>query len=1127
MRRLSSLLENIKDHYTVVVVGSGYGGAIAASRMARANQSVCLLERGKELVPGEFPDTDTEALAEMQVDLPEKHIGDRTGLYDFRLNKDINVFLGCGLGGTSLVNANVSLRPDPRLFDDPCWPPALRADVSTRLNDGFQRAEEMLKPATLPANITLRKLEAHQKSAAALKLPFKRTPINVTFETHINHVGVEQPACNMCGDCVSGCNHGSKNTVLMNYLPDAVNHGAEIYTQVSVRRIERANGRWLVHFENVGSGRDKFDAPDLFVSADVVILSAGTLGSTEILLRSRAAGLTLSPRLGERFTGNGDVLGFGYNTDEVINGVGFGERVRNDPVGPCITSVIDARQESDPTAGMVIEEGSMPGGLATFVPAAMATASTAVGSDTDSGDLVSEKARELDSLLRGPYRGAVRNTQTYLVMTHDDSGGRMRLQGDRLRIDWPGVGAQPIFQRVNERLLGATKALGGTFVPNPAWSKLESHNLITVHPLGGCVMAERTENGVVDHKGQVFSGTSGAAVHSGLYVSDGAVMPRSLGVNPLLTISAVTERCCALLAADRGWTIDYRLPSAPAAPAATKAVGIEFTETMSGGFSTKVKSDYEAAAARGAADKSTLRFVLTISSEKLDKMLADPNHEARMVGTVEAPELSPQPLAVTKGVFHLFSDDPEHAGTRNMRYRMRLTASDGRRFFFTGFKVIRDDQKLEVWSDTTTLYVDVYAGDDESGALVGKGILKIAPDDFRRQLTTMKATNADNAAERLAAVAAFGRVFAGALVDTYGGVFARPSVFDPTAPPRKKRSLRVPAPSMHSVTTADGVGLRLTRYQGGSKGPVILSHGLGVSSLIFSTDTIDTNLLEYLVAHGYDVWLLDYRASIELPASLGQFSADDIATRDYPAAVEAVRQLTGAASVQVVAHCFGATTFVMAMLAGLKGVRSAVCSQIGPHVVTPTTTKIKAGLHLSSVIESLGVSSLTAYTDAHADWQSRLLDNALRAYPVEKGEACASPVCHRITFIYALLYEHERLNTLTHNTLHEMFGIANVRALDHLGKMVRAGTVVDAAGNDTYMPHLDRMNIPLAFIHGAENACFLPESTQRSYEALRAVNGPSHYWRHVIPNYGHIDCIFGANAAKDVYPYIVEHLARG
>jgi cholesterol oxidase len=225
----------------------------------------------------------------------------------------------------------------------------------------------------------------------------------------------------------------------MNYLPDAVNHGAEIYTQVAVRRLEHADGRWVVHYEMIGSGREKFDAPQPFVTADVVVLGAGALGSTEILLRSRAAGLKSSNRLGERFTGNGDVLGFGYNTDAPIDGVGFGERRRDTPVGPCITGVIDARQEADPSAGMVIEEGSIPGGLAGVVPAAMAAAAVLAGHDTDTGvaDLVRERERELKSLVRGPYHGAVRNTQTYLVMTHDDGAGRMHLDNDRLRIDWP------------------------------------------------------------------------------------------------------------------------------------------------------------------------------------------------------------------------------------------------------------------------------------------------------------------------------------------------------------------------------------------------------------------------------------------------------------------------------------------------------------------------------------------------------------------------------------------------------------------------------------------------------------------------------------------------------------------
>src|SRR5947207_12451816 len=116
MARLSSPIDTIKAHYSVVVIGSGYGGAIAASRLARAGQSVCVLERGAERQPGEYPDTEAEALQEMQIDTPEAHVGPRTGLYDLHINKDINVFVGCGLGGTSLINANVSLRADPRLF---------------------------------------------------------------------------------------------------------------------------------------------------------------------------------------------------------------------------------------------------------------------------------------------------------------------------------------------------------------------------------------------------------------------------------------------------------------------------------------------------------------------------------------------------------------------------------------------------------------------------------------------------------------------------------------------------------------------------------------------------------------------------------------------------------------------------------------------------------------------------------------------------------------------------------------------------------------------------------------------------------------------------------------------------
>ncbi|HUI57703.1 MAG TPA: alpha/beta fold hydrolase [Bryobacteraceae bacterium] len=1129
MPRLSSAIEDIKDHYTVVVIGSGYGGGIAASRMARAGQSVCILERGKEFQPGEYPDTEVEALREVQFRTPEGDIGSKTALYDFVVGNDINVFLGCGLGGTSLVNANVSLQAEPRVFDDPRWPKEVRQDLPTLVQEGYARATEMLKPTPFPESFpSLPKMAALEKSAQFLEQKFYRTPINVTFEDKVNHVGVQQHACTMCGDCVTGCNYGAKNTTLMNYLPDAKNHGAEIFTQVQVRYLERRDGKWLVHYQPLEEGREKFTAPDMFISADIVMLGAGTLGSTEILLRSKAQGLPLSDRVGERFSGNGDVLGFSYNGDQEVNGIGFGHRKPGAvaPVGPCITGVIDIRNQPKLEDGMIVEEGSVPGAIAGLLPEVMGEVAKTVGKDTDTHlpDLIGQKKRELESLIGGPYQGAIHNTQTYLVMTHDSGDGKMRLEKDRLQLDWPGVGTQPIFDKVNQTLLNATKPLNGTYVIDPLWTKLFKKDLVTVHPLGGCVMGDDASGGVVNHKGQAFAGTNGNQVYESLYVCDGSVIPVPLGVNPLLTISAMAERTCALAAQDRGWEIDYALPSRPAVAARAATMGLQFTETMRGFFSSEVKNDYQAGETEGKADNSSLAFTLTIISEDLNDMLVNPQHKARMLGSVVAPSLSARPLSVEDGEFNLFVADPTNVETRNMVYRMRMTSEEGKVYYFHGFKIVRPNSVLDIWHDTSTLYITVYDGADESAPVLGTGILHILPADFARQLTTMKVTNAPNETERLRGMVRFGEFFAGVLYQTYGGVFARSTAFNPDAPPRKKRALRLAAPEVYPFSAPDGVALRLTRYQGGAKGPVILSHGLGVSSLIFSTDTIETNLTEYLFAHGYDVWLLDYRASIALPASANLSSGDDIATRDYPAAVAKVRELTGAPSVQMVVHCWGSTTFFMAMLAGLTGVRSAVCSQIATHIVAPVMTKLKTGLHLPSFLDALGVQSLTAYVDTHADWRERLYDAALKLYPVALKEECDSPVCHRISFMYAPLYQHEQLNQLTHDTLHELFGVANIRSFEHLALLARKGHIVALDGSEAYLPHLDRLAIPISFIHGGSNRCFLPESTELTYNLLRQTNGDSLYTRHVVPGYGHIDCIYGKNAVNDIYPLMLSHL---
>lgn len=567
MAGLSSYGANLGDSYEVVVVGSGYGGGIAASRLARAGRQVCVLERGREFQTGEFPKTLEETKREFQVDTSLGVIGSRLGLYDLRVNDDINVFFGCGLGGTSLINANVGLRPELRVFEDVRWPRAIRDDLDRGISDGYRRAEEMLQPTSYPEDSPrLAKLAALEASAKAMGQPFYRPPLYVTFADRVNPVGVAQPACVLCGDCITGCNHGAKNTVLMNYLPDAKNHRAEIFTGVSVRYLERKDGHWLVHYQLLATGTEPLDTPTRTLAARIVVLAAGTLGSTEILLRSRERGLPLSDQLGERFSGNGDYLGFGYNGASAVNSTGFGDLPVGQipPVGPNIAGMIDLREQPVLREGMVIEDGVAPGALGGLLPGLYAAAAAVAGENTADRLLerLGQDERAVESGLRGPYHGAVLNTQIYLVISHDDAGGRMVIEGDRLRIRWPGAGDQPSFQSASRRLIEATKPLRGIFTPSPLWKDLSTHNLTTVHPLGGCAMGDDAAVGVVNHKGQVFANAQGDDVYDGLYVADGAVVPVSLGVNPSLTISALAERICALLAEDHDWKIDYTLPRA-------------------------------------------------------------------------------------------------------------------------------------------------------------------------------------------------------------------------------------------------------------------------------------------------------------------------------------------------------------------------------------------------------------------------------------------------------------------------------------------------------------------------------------------------------------------------------------
>ena len=555
--RLATRTPEMEPHYDVVVVGSGYGGAVAAARLAQGGLSVCVLERGRELRPGDFPDTLPRALRDLQIDLPSRHLFSPTALYDFRVNPDLNVFVGCGLGGTSLINANVAIQPAADVFRDKRWPSRIRDEAPDgSLHAAFAAARNMLRPERYPCVESPRKLVRLREIAAKIpaqygSAPLELAPVTVMFPAgdgdhrrRPNHVGVLQQPCNGCGDCVSGCNFGAKSTLLQTYLPVAKAAGASMFTEAKVHTIapytERPGARWIVWFDYLGGARRRFrpPAPRLFVTARTVVLAAGALGSTEILLRSRRA-VALSTRLGEGFSANGDVLGFAWNARNPANAIGGGARSLHDreAPGPCISGMVRADE-------FLLQEGVIPGALSPILALGFVLARMWRG--TEAERRVSRRARgaSLWRIADDYLRGGVSSTQTFLGMVADDDAGQLALSADRLRIRWPGAGRHAAYRTLENALTAATGSPGidGVYVRSPFGN-------VTVHPLGGAIMAEDASAGVVDDTGAVFTG-DGARTHRGLYVCDAAIIPRALIANPLLTITALAERAAPQILAE-------------------------------------------------------------------------------------------------------------------------------------------------------------------------------------------------------------------------------------------------------------------------------------------------------------------------------------------------------------------------------------------------------------------------------------------------------------------------------------------------------------------------------------------------------------------------------------------------
>ncbi len=519
-----------KIHFGVVVVGSGYGASITAAKLSqklRSDQRICMLERGKEWIPGTFPDTFANVSGDARANLMGPTKGQVTkplGLFNLMINDEVNVLTGNGLGGGSLVNASIALRPHCEVFRQQRWPEALRnVEVLGPYYDAMARSMSLSRtPFDQTPKVRSRRLAAERLSRSPGF--FDRSNLSVMYDHRYldqsmrNPQGMIQRPCNLCGDCINGCNVGAKNSLQYNYLPVAKHNGTEMYTQVEVTSIEKMDGYYRVNMVYIDDQYETITRHPVSINTKMVVLGAGSPASAGILLDSQNDQFQFSKALGTGWSGNGDAVGFVTGLPPGTNIGGYGAYDNDDRpgVGPTVQTSLNFYRSHELRRRLLIQESAIPSGVSNLF--------TALLGDAD-----------------------LNNSMAMLGMGHDDAVGKLIKKNGRWQISWPGHKEGEYRQMVFREFERLAQAHGGRYKRLKAFGD----NLVTVHPLGACGMSDHPGYGSVNHLGQVYDGlgggyvdtrTGGPAVHQGLYVSDGSVIPTALGVNPYMTIGALAIR---------------------------------------------------------------------------------------------------------------------------------------------------------------------------------------------------------------------------------------------------------------------------------------------------------------------------------------------------------------------------------------------------------------------------------------------------------------------------------------------------------------------------------------------------------------------------------------------------------